>query len=106
MSFFGGSGVLCLRDVTQEHPAEVPHHAGVPLALVVALHLRNILVEPFPMFVTHCSEVRGEEVEVGVEKVNLETFGTPYPDKPATTSRHAFGNLVPVCYQGSRDRLT
>ena len=102
MCFFGGSGVLRLRDVVQEHPAEVPHHARVPLALVVALHV----TEPFHMFVTYCSEVLVEEVEVGVEKVNLETFGIPYPDKPATTSRHAFGSLVPVCYQGSHGRLT
>ena len=78
MSLFGGSGVLGLRDVTQEHPAEVPHHAGVPLAFVVAFHLSNILVEPFPMFVTYCSEVRGEEVEVGVKKVNLERHSAPH----------------------------
>ncbi len=56
----------------QEHPAKVPHHAGVPLALVVALHLSNILVEPFSMLIAHCSEVQREEVEVGVEKVNFE----------------------------------
>ena len=56
----------------QGHPAEVPHHAEVSLALVFALHFSNILLEPFSMLITHCSEVRREEVEVGVEKVNFE----------------------------------
>ena len=56
----------------QEHPAEVSHHAGVPFALIVALHLRNVLVESFSMLNTHCSKVWHKEVEVGMEKMNLE----------------------------------
>ena len=56
----------------QEHPAEVSHHAGVPFALIVALHLCNVLVESFSMLITHCSKVWREEVEVGMEEMNLE----------------------------------
>ena len=56
----------------QEHPAEVSHHARVPFALIVALHLHNVLVESFSMLITHCSKVWREEVEVGMEKMNLE----------------------------------
>lgn len=37
------SRMLCVRYVSQEHPSEVRHHPTVPLALLVALHLRNIL---------------------------------------------------------------
>ena len=55
-----------------EHPAEVPHHAEVSLALVVALHLSNILVEPFFILITHCLGVQREEIEIGVKKVNFE----------------------------------
>ena len=69
---FVRSAVFCLRDVTQEHPAEVSHHVGVPFALIVTLHLRNVLVESFSMLITHCSKVWREEVEVGMEKMNLE----------------------------------
>ena len=56
----------------QEHPAEVSHHARVPLALIVALHLRNVLVESFSILIRHCSKVWREEVEVGMAKMNLE----------------------------------
>ena len=51
---------------------EVSHHAGVPFASIVALHLRNDLVESFSMLITHCSKVWWEEVEMGIEKMNLE----------------------------------
>ena len=54
------------------HQAEVSHHVGVPFALIVAFHLRNVLVESFSMLITHCFKVWREEVEVGMEKMNLE----------------------------------
>lgn len=40
--------------------------------LADALQLITILMEPFSMIITHCSEVWKEEVEVGVKKVNFE----------------------------------
>ena len=55
-----------------EYLAEVSHHAGVPFALIVVLHLRNVLVEYFSMLITHCTKVWREEVEVGMKKMNLE----------------------------------
>ncbi|XP_068235718.1 uncharacterized protein [Palaemon carinicauda] len=64
------SGVFCLQDVTQEHPAEVSHHAGVPFSLIVALHLRNVLVEFFSMLITHCFKGWREE-DLQAEKAIL-----------------------------------
>lgn len=69
---FERSCVLCFRYVTQEHQEKVLHHIWVPLVLVVALHLSNILFVYFSVFITHCSELRREEVDVGVEKVQLQ----------------------------------
>jgi len=37
----------------------------------LSLHGGNILVEPFPMFVAHCSQVRRAEVQVEMQKMNL-----------------------------------
>lgn len=57
--------VLCIQYITQEYPVEVLYHAVVLLALVVSFHLTNILVEPFSIVITHCSEVQMEEVSCG-----------------------------------------
>lgn len=48
------------------------HHAGVPLTLIIVLSIHNILVEHFSMLTTCSSNVQRIEVEVGLEKVNLE----------------------------------
>lgn len=49
-----------------------PHHAGVPLTVIIVLSIHNILVEHFSMLTTYCPNVQREEVKVGLEKVNLE----------------------------------
>ena len=68
MCFLRRFGVFCHLDDTQEHPAEVSYHAGVLFALRVALHLCNVLMVSFSMFITHCCKVWLEEVEVEMEK--------------------------------------
>lgn len=47
------------------HLAEVPHMAGFPIASVVSSYFSNIMVKPFSMTITHCSDVQREEVKVG-----------------------------------------
>ena len=43
--------MFSIRFVSDKHPTEVSHHAGVPPPLVILFHLRNILMEPFTMFI-------------------------------------------------------
>lgn len=65
MRFGGRSLALCPRDVAQKHPADVLHHAAVTLDLILVLHLCN-------SFISYSFEVRKEEIDMGMEKVNLE----------------------------------
>lgn len=59
---------MLLRSIQQM----APHHAGVPLIVIIVLSIHNILVEHFSMLTTYCPNVQREEVKVGLEKVNLE----------------------------------
>lgn len=49
-----------------KHPAVVVHHVGTESAMTLALHLSNVLLEPFSVHATVISKVIWEVVVLGV----------------------------------------
>ena len=60
---FHGRGIPC------QSPTVVGKHSTVSFSLVSLLHWRNVLIKTFSMFITHCTTVLWEKIQMRVKEV-------------------------------------
>ena len=60
-----------------QHSAEVTHHVGIPSALVIFLHLADILMKALAHLVADLAKIRGKQVQVRIEEVDFEQHTCP-----------------------------
>jgi len=68
---FHGRGIPC------QSPTVVGEHSTVPLPLISLLYWRNVLMETFSMFITHCTIFLWEKIQMRVKEVYFSAMLQP-----------------------------
>ena len=70
--------LVCGIDLPLWEPAVITHHVWVEPALIPCFHDRNVLVEPFAMFITYLTQIRWEEIKMRMQEVHFKRHPTAH----------------------------
>ena len=63
--------------ISLDAPAVVCHRISVLSALLAMFHSHEVLIEPFPLFITNNLGVTGEFIKVTMKEMQLDTYFIP-----------------------------
>ncbi|GBM51008.1 hypothetical protein AVEN_41584-1 [Araneus ventricosus] len=94
---FGLSLVMDVESISDERPTIVSQHWHVPIPLVPFFHVGNVLMKTFAVLITDLPSVINEEIQVGVQKVDLLLMMIPEDQQSYSRSMSLSGFLRTYC---------